>query len=100
MSHQDSQTWRSTQIQNLVRYVPSGTYYALFKTGGKRVRKSLKTDVLSVAKLRLPDLIKERRVPHSASSSAIRGKMNFGDALNLQRERIKNNPRLKPNSKI
>ncbi|MCX6926753.1 MAG: hypothetical protein NT154_26645, partial [Verrucomicrobia bacterium] len=45
--------WQKTQFTNLIRYVPSGTYYARLRVAGKLIRKSLKTDVLSVAKLRL-----------------------------------------------
>ena len=37
----------------LIRYVPSGTYFARLRVRGKLIRQSLKTDVLSVAKLRL-----------------------------------------------
>jgi len=52
---QSSQDWKSTQYANLIRYVPSGTYYARLRIKGKLVRKSLKTDLVSVAKLRLAD---------------------------------------------
>ena len=45
--------WQKTQLANLIRYVPSGIYYARLRVAGKLIRKSLKTDVLSVAKLRL-----------------------------------------------
>ena len=42
--------WESTTVQNLIRYRPSGTYFARFKVGGKLVRQSLETAVFSVAK--------------------------------------------------
>lgn len=101
MSKTGSQSnWESTQEQNLVRYKSSGTYYARFKVGGKLVRKSLRTDVFSVAKLKLPDLIKERRASHEVAISARRGKMTFGEALGLHLETIKANGSLKPNSRI
>ena len=45
--------WQKTQYSNLIRYVPSGTYYARLRVKGKLIRKSLKTDLISVAKLRL-----------------------------------------------
>jgi len=41
--------WESTTVQNLIRYRPSGTYFARFKVGGKLVRQSLETAVFSVA---------------------------------------------------
>jgi hypothetical protein len=37
--------WQKTQFANLVRYVPSGTYYARLRAAGKLIHKSLKTDV-------------------------------------------------------
>jgi hypothetical protein len=43
--------WQKTQYSNLICYVPSGTYYARLRVKGKLIRRSLKTDVLSVAKL-------------------------------------------------
>ncbi len=53
--------WQKTQYSNLIRYVPSGTYYSRVRVVGKLIRKSLKTDVLTVAKLRLADLEKSER---------------------------------------
>ena len=47
---------QKTQFSNLIRYTPSGTYFARLRVNGKLIRKTLKTDVLSVAKLRLADL--------------------------------------------
>jgi len=41
--------WQKTQYSNLIRYVPSGTFFARFRIRGKLVRKTLKTDVLTVA---------------------------------------------------
>jgi hypothetical protein len=63
--------WQKTQFANLVRYVPSGTYYARLRVQGKLVRKSLKTKAISVAKLRLSDLEKrERRLAEHQRPSA------------------------------
>src|SRR5450432_3614229 len=62
MHGEDSKSvWETAPHQNLVRYRPSGTYFARFKAGGKLIRRSLKTTVFSVAKLRLPDTIKAHR---------------------------------------
>ncbi len=55
------QQWQKTQYSNLVRYGPSGTYFARVRVEGKLIRKSLDTSVLSVARLRLGDFIKEQR---------------------------------------
>jgi hypothetical protein len=50
--------WQKAQYANLIRHVPSGIYFAGIRMKGKLIRKSLKTDVLSVAKLRLSDFEK------------------------------------------
>ena len=39
--------WLKTQYSNLIRYVPSGTYFDRLRVKGKLVRKSLKADVIS-----------------------------------------------------
>ena len=56
-----SNDWQKTSYANLIRYVPSGIYYARLRVKGKLIRKSLKTDVLSVGKLRLADFEKQER---------------------------------------
>jgi hypothetical protein len=48
--------WQKTPVSNLVRYVASGILFARIRVQGKLIRRSLKTKVLSVAKLRLTDL--------------------------------------------
>jgi hypothetical protein len=45
--------WLKTPFANLVRYVPSGVYFSRIRVRGKLIRRSLKTNKLSVAKLRL-----------------------------------------------
>ena len=42
--------------ENLYRHNKSGRYYALFKRGGKQIRKSLKTNDKDLAKRKLTDL--------------------------------------------
>jgi hypothetical protein len=61
MSDSDEKVWQTTAVQNLVRYVPSGTYFARFRVGGKLVWKSLKTATFSVAKQRLRDTLRDHR---------------------------------------
>jgi hypothetical protein len=53
--------WQPTSFANLVRYVPSGTYFARLRVAGKLIRRSPQTDVPSVARLRLQDLEKAER---------------------------------------
>jgi integrase len=73
--------WQPTQYSNLVRYVPSGTFFARLRVAGKLIRQSLKTDVLSIAKLRLADLEKNERESIETRRTASRGRMTFGDCV-------------------
>ncbi|HOX57218.1 MAG TPA: site-specific integrase [Candidatus Paceibacterota bacterium] len=86
--------------ENLIRYLPSGKYYARIRTGGKLYRESLKTDVLSVAKLRLADLEKSLRQMTENQAEIARGKMTVGGTLKIIRERIQGDAALKPNTKL
>jgi hypothetical protein len=49
--------WTKAPVANLVRYEPSGIYFARAKVHSKLIRKSHDTNVLSVAKLRLADVL-------------------------------------------
>ena len=55
------QTWEKTKVQCLVRHLPSGTYYARVRAGGKLIWRTLKTDQFTVAKARLPETLGEIR---------------------------------------
>ena len=74
-------------MANLVRYEPSGIYFARAKVRGKLIRKSLDTNVLSVAKLRLADVLSAEHKAVAPSSTKIIGKMLFSDALAIFNER-------------
>ena len=91
--------WESTKVQNLIRYRPSGKYFARFKVGGKLIRQSLETTVFSVAQLRLPDKMNVHRVTHEKRRAFGNGKMTFGDAMQVYRDKLDANPELKPKSK-
>src|SRR4051812_31189510 len=64
--NQTKPDWESTGTQNLIRYRPSGTYFARFKVGRKPFRKSLKTHNLTTAKLRLRDVLHQHRAKAEA----------------------------------
>jgi integrase len=91
--------WQKTKTQHLIRYLPKGTFYAYFKAGGKPFRKSLRTHVYSVAKLRLADEIAEQRELAEAATNQSAGKLTFADVVEQYRERIESEPRLKPASR-
>src|SRR5438477_10059006 len=93
--------WRKTSYANLIRYNPSGNYFCRIRVRGRLIRKSLKTDVLSVAKLRLTDEEKKHREAAQRQLAFLRGRgqMNFGDALEIYRARLEANPDIKSKTK-
>ncbi len=91
--------WQKTQYANLIRYVPSGTFYARLRVKGKLIRKSLKTDVLTVAKLRLGDFEKHERTLAEAQNSVSAGKVTVADAIAVHRQRLAGNVSIKPRTR-
>lgn len=93
--------WKKTPYANLVRYTPSGTYFCRIRVRGQLIRKSLKTDVLSVAKLRLTDEEKKHRqaAQRKVAIQRGRGQMTFGEALEIYRRRLQANPDIKSKTK-
>ena len=88
-------SWRSfPKVQNLFQYVNTGTYYARIKLAGKTIRRSLKTDVWSTARLRLHDFAKEVR-----QERAIQQSPTFGRAIELFERRLESATNIKPQSK-
>jgi integrase len=96
---QSRKDWQKTQYSNLIRYVPSGTYYARLRVNGKLIRRSLKTDVLSVAKLRLSDFEKAERKGAENRDSVSAGRMNVTDAVTIHKKRVAGDSSLKPRTK-
>jgi integrase len=91
--------WQKTPFVNLIRYKPSQVYFARFKIGGKLIRRSLKTNVITVAKLRMADLEKSERQKAQSANAVTNGKMTFGDALAVFKTRVQANPAIKPRTK-
>ena len=91
--------WQKTPYANLVRYVPSGKYFARLRIHGKLIRRCLKTDKISVAKLRLADLEMVERQRVETHGAIANGTMRIGDALAIFRGRLDGDASLKPRSK-
>ena len=93
--------WQKTSYANLIRYLPSGMYFLRIRVRGKLIRKSLKTDVLSVAKLRLSDEEKNYRqvAQRQVAIQRGRGQMSFNDALEIYRARLAANTEIKSRTK-
>jgi hypothetical protein len=88
--------WQKTPHANLVHAEPSKTYFARIRINGKLIRSSLKTTVLSVAKLRLADLEKEERKRAEQQVEVTAGKMTFESALSNYRVRLAGDASIKP----
>ena len=73
--------------------IASENYYARVRLKGKLIWKWLKTDRLAVAKLRLGDFLKGENHRAEIVQSAARGKMTFGDAVVLYKQRLDNSTR-------
>lgn len=96
-----SKLWQKTNYANLIRYTPSGMYFCRIRVRGQLIRKSLKTDVLSVAKLRLNDEEKKHRqaAQRHVAIQRGRGQMTFAEALASYRVRLQANPEIKSKTK-
>lgn len=99
VSEETKPLWDATAVQNLVRYRPAGTYFARFRVNGKRVWKSLETTVFSVAKQRLPEMMREHRAKFESVAAVATGKMTVHDAAQVYLEKVHANVSLKPRSK-
>jgi hypothetical protein len=91
--------WQKTPYANLVRYEPSGKYFARIRVRGKLIRRCLKTTKISVAKLRLADLEKEERQLADHATAFEAGTMTFADALATFRQRFEGDKSLKPRTR-
>lgn len=100
MTADSGKEWQKTQFSNLIRYVPSGNYFARIRVRGKLIRKSLKTDVLTTAKLRLGDLEKNEREAAESNESVFKGRMTFGDCAAIFKTQTETSSLLKPSAKI
>jgi hypothetical protein len=81
--------WTPTQVQFLYRH-RNGRHYVRTFAGGKEKWASLRTKLLSVARIRMGEHIEtaERERAHGRVASAD-GKMTFGDALVIYQRRLK-----------
>jgi integrase len=95
---QDS-PWEKSSISNLVRWKSSKIYFARVKVGGRLIRKSLDTPLMSVARNRLADLVKQERERTEASRHGVEGKLTFSEAVKIYLDRLDGNPDLKPATK-
>jgi hypothetical protein len=72
---------QKTQDSDLLRYVPSRAYLARIRVGGKLIRRSLESTVLSAVKLKLADLEKKERTSLENKHPGLPFAQSFGFAL-------------------
>src|SRR5271169_929819 len=92
--------WVKTPVANLIRYKPSGIYFARVRIRGKLFRQTLKTDLMSVAKLRLSDYVKDKQEEMGDDSEIQSGKMTVGDAVEIFRQRLDGKQNIKEGAKV
>jgi integrase len=90
--------WRRAGY-NLLRYRPSGKYFMRCRVAGRLHKKSLKTTVLSVAKMRLPDEIKKLRGQAESQTAVAIGKMTVVNAVDVYKQQLKHRADIKPRTK-
>ena len=93
---QSDSGWQATQYANLIRYIPSGVYYARIRVRGKLIRRSVKTRRISVAKMLLADFEKSERQRPENRTPGVDDRMTFGQAREVYLQRLDGNPGLKP----
>lgn len=87
--------WRTfPNLPHLRQYVTTGQYYGRLKIRGKSIRKSLNTDVWSVARLRLVDFLKEERARMPVVEAP-----TFAEAVERYKERLAQDTSMKPRSR-
>jgi integrase len=80
-------TWTRTSVQNLVRH-KSGRYYARLFANGKESWKTLKTDLLEVAKVKLRELTGTAEKILRATTALDRGRMSVEDCATVLEKRV------------
>jgi integrase len=63
--------------EHLVQHTPTGTFYCRLKLNGKTIRASLETTVLTTAREKLPDKLKELRKPKAQVGTFAAGRLEF-----------------------
>jgi integrase len=92
--------WVKTQYANIIRYEPSRILFARVRVRGKLFRQSLKTNKISIAKLRLGEFMKDKQEEMGDDSAARSGKMTVGHAVSILRKRLDGQQDIKEGAKV
>ncbi len=88
--------WVKTPYPNLIRYKPSGNYFGRVRVNGKLIRHSLKTHVLSVAKLKLSDFLQDHRRLAINKGEPVKGEV----IIEMFKKEIEDDHTNKPRTKL
>lgn len=91
--------WQRTQYTNLLRYEPSGVFFARIRVGGKLIWRSLKTKAISVAKLKLADLERDERTRLESAHRSDAADTTFQTLLHGFLADLDVDPRIKPRTR-
>ncbi len=80
--------WDKTNVGNLLRHRQSGRYYARFSIGGKRKMLALKTDKITVAKIRLHKKLAEIEARRLIAPRLESGEAVMSDLIARYRELV------------
>lgn len=92
--------YKRSNLPNVYRDKRTNIYYIRTKLRGRTVWKSLGTSEYAVAKMRSAKALADVQKGRLASYAVGKGIATFGQIAELYRQRIENDPSLKPSSKV
>jgi integrase len=98
MGENQTPKWIPTSVQHLYRNSDSGRYYLRAYRDGKEVWKSLKTDVFTVAKLRLGKELTALGKAKKTAQTLAQGKGEIRDTIAEYERRLADNVKIKPST--
>src|ERR1035438_9370253 len=91
---------KPTSVDNLIRDGKTGTYYARIKIKQKVYIRSLRTETITDAKLRLPDKLDEiRNSAPGVAEITMDTRATFADAVAIYTREVNEDTRLVPATK-
>jgi integrase len=96
---ENNQKWDTTKEPNLLRNVASGRYFGRFTIAGKQKWLNLRTDIWTVAKLRLADARARIERGRLVGGNVISGGATVGDLLAIYKGRVADRNTITPGTK-